>query len=60
MHQFENNSDFARQLDEQDPLKNFRDKFYFPTFHEKTVRYFTGNSLGLLSNRAKKYELPFV
>lgn len=55
MHQFENNSDFARHLDEQDPLKNFRDKFYFPTFHEKTVRYFTGNSLGLQPKTVASY-----
>jgi kynureninase len=55
MHQFENNIDFARQLDEQDPLKNFRDKFYFPTFHEKTVRYFTGNSLGLQPKTVASY-----
>jgi kynureninase len=55
MHQFENNIDIARQLDEQDPLKNFRDKFYFPTFHEKTVRYFTGNSLGLQPKSVASY-----
>lgn len=55
MHQFENNIDFARQLDEQDPLRNFRDKFYFPTFHEKTVRYFTGNSLGLQPKSVASY-----
>jgi len=55
MHQFENNIDFARQLDAQDPLKNFRDKFYFPTFHEKTVRYFTGNSLGLQPKTVASY-----
>jgi kynureninase len=55
MHQFENNIDFARQLDEQDPLKNFRNKFYFPTFHEKTVRYFTGNSLGLQPKTVGSY-----
>ena len=55
MHQFENNIDIARQLDEQDPLKNFRDKFYFPTFHEKTVRYFTGNSLGLQPKTVASY-----
>lgn len=55
MHQFENNIDFARQLDEQDPLKNFRDKFYFSTFHEKTVRYFTGNSLGLQPKSVASY-----
>jgi kynureninase len=57
MHQFENSLDFARQLDAQDPLKSFRDKFHFPTFHEKTVRYFTGNSLGLQPKTVKEYIL---
>ncbi len=55
MIQFENNIEFARQLDEQDELKNFRDKFYFPTFHEKIVRYFTGNSLGLQPKSVASY-----
>lgn len=55
MHQFENSLDYARQLDAQDPLKFFRDKFHFPTFHEKTVRYFTGNSLGLQPKSVKEY-----
>ena len=57
MYQFENSLDFARQLDAQDPLKSFRDKFHFPTFHEKTVRYFTGNSLGLQPKTVKEYIL---
>jgi kynureninase len=34
-------------MDEQDPLKGFRDKFLFPDFHKNEVIYFTGNSLGL-------------
>ena len=57
MHQFENSLDFARQLDAHDPLKSFREKFHFPTFHEKTVRYFTGNSLGLQPKTVKEYIL---
>jgi len=57
MHQFENSLDFAHQLDAQDPLKSFRERFHFPTFHEKTVRYFTGNSLGLQPKTVKEYIL---
>ena len=34
-------------MDEQDPLKGFREKFLFPDFHKNEVIYFTGNSLGL-------------
>ena len=52
---FENTLEFAKKLDAQDPLKDFRLKFNFPTFHEKTVRYFTGNSLGLQPKKAIEY-----
>jgi len=52
---FENTLEFAKNLDKQDPLKDFRSKFNFPTFHEKTVRYFTGNSLGLQPKKAIEY-----
>lgn len=57
MSHFENSLAFAQGLDAIDPLKSFRDKFYFPTFHEKTVRYFTGNSLGLQPKSTKEYIL---
>lgn len=52
---FQNNLDFARQMDVNDPLRSFRERFYFPTFHKDTVRYFTGNSLGLQPKTAEKY-----
>jgi kynureninase len=52
---FENTLEFAKKLDAQDPLKDFRSKFNFPTFHDKTVRYFTGNSLGLQPKKAVEY-----
>ncbi len=55
MSQFENTLNYAQQMDKQDPLKEFRDRFFFPTFHEKTVRYFTGNSLGLQPKTTVKY-----
>jgi kynureninase len=45
---FENSASFARSLDAQDSLKNFRDKFYIPKQPGgEDVTYFTGNSLGL-------------
>lgn len=55
MNTFQNTLDFAKQLDNQDPLKSFRDRFYFPTFHEKPIRYFTGNSLGLQPKSTRQY-----
>ena len=45
--QFENTLAFAKQMDDADPLKSFRDKFYIPIIHGKDSIYFTGNSLGL-------------
>jgi len=55
MNQFENTLEFAQKMDANDPLKSFRDEFYFPNFHEKPVVYFTGNSLGLQPKRTKSY-----
>ena len=57
MTHFENTLAFAQVLDAKDPLRSFRDKFYFPTFHEKTVCYFTGNSLGLQPKSTREYVL---
>ncbi len=44
---FENTSDFAQLMDEQDPLRAFRNEFLFPQHDGRPVIYFTGNSLGL-------------
>lgn len=55
MSQFENSLAYAQKQDAIDPLKDFREKFYMPNFHEKTVRYFTGNSLGLQPKSTKEY-----
>ncbi len=38
---------YARQLDDNDPLRSFRDQFYAPYLHGKRAIYFLGNSLGL-------------
>ncbi len=53
--QFENTLAFAQSLDQVDPLRSFRDKFHFPTFHNNEVRYFTGNSLGLQPKSTSNY-----
>ncbi|PJW20170.1 kynureninase [Geobacillus thermodenitrificans] len=42
--------EFARKLDQEDPLRHFRDEFYLPP----NSIYMDGNSLGLLSKRAEK------
>ncbi len=44
---FENSLDFARQLDEQDPLHELREDFLFPSRDKKDYIYLCGNSLGL-------------
>ena len=56
---FENTIEFARMLDVQDPLKNFRDKFIIPETGNKKQIYFLGNSLGL-QPKATKTELQKV
>ena len=44
---FENSLEYAKLLDAQDPLKEFRSRFFIPKQNNKEVVYFTGNSLGL-------------
>lgn len=44
---YENNLNFALELDEQDELKTYRNKFHIPIIDGKETIYFTGNSLGL-------------
>jgi kynureninase len=44
---YENSLSFAKQQDLADPLKKYREQFYFPQMHGREVVYFTGNSLGL-------------
>ena len=44
---FQNKLEFAKGMDEKDPLKHFREKFFIPIMHGKECIYFTGNSLGL-------------
>jgi kynureninase len=53
--EFKNTEEFARSLDEQDPLKGYRDSFHFPRVNGRPVVYFTGNSLGLQPKRAQAF-----
>jgi kynureninase len=52
---FQNSLEFAKQLDEQDSLKAFRNKFYVPIVNGKECIYFTGNSLGLQPKVTQDY-----
>ncbi len=53
---FESTASFAQNLDEQDSLKHFREKFYIPKqTNGAEVLYFTGNSLGLQPKTVREY-----
>lgn len=52
---FENSLEFAKALDEKDPLKNFRNEFIIPQHANKDAIYFLGNSLGLQPKRTNQY-----
>jgi kynureninase len=51
---FSSDEDFALQLDAEDPLRTFRDKFHLPLGRDgKPLIYFAGNSLGLMPKAAQ-------
>jgi kynureninase len=51
---FSADEDFARQLDADDTLRAFRDKFHLPLGKDgKPLIYFAGNSLGLMPKAAR-------
>jgi kynureninase len=52
---YRNTLEFARKLDEKDPLKEFRHKFFIPQHNAKDSIYFTGNSLGLQPKATLQY-----
>src|SRR5437763_4676763 len=53
--QFSADEDFAKQLDAEDPLRQFREKFHLPLGKDsKTLIYFAGNSLGLMPKSARE------
>lgn len=52
---FQNTAAFAKQLDDADELKNYRNQFYIPQHNGADMVYFTGNSLGLQPKITKSY-----
>jgi len=52
----QNTLQYAQQLDKQDPLASFREKFHIPKDKNgKELIYFCGNSLGCQPKSARKY-----
>jgi kynureninase len=52
---FSADENFARQLDREDQLRDFREKFSLPLGKDgKPVIYFAGNSLGLMPKSARR------
>jgi kynureninase len=45
--QYQPTLEFAIAQDETDPLKSYREKFYFPSLGTPEMAYFSGHSLGL-------------
>ena len=52
---YQNTIEFAKSLDETDPLKHFREQFYIPVINGRESIYFTGNSLGLQPRTTQDY-----
>lgn len=52
---YQNTIEFAKEMDAVDPLRSYRERFLFPTFHPNGVVYFTGNSLGLQPRDTQGY-----
>jgi kynureninase len=53
--QFSADESFAKQLDAEDPLRQFRDKFHLPLGKDsQPLIYFAGNSLGLMPKSARQ------
>ena len=51
---FSTDENFAKQLDRNDPLRSFRDKFHLPLASDgQPAIYFAGNSLGLMPKAAR-------
>lgn len=46
---------YALEMDKNDPLKDYRERFYIPEVNDKPSIYFTGNSLGLQPKSTKDY-----
>ncbi|MCC6634286.1 MAG: kynureninase [Chitinophagaceae bacterium] len=52
---YQNTLAFAKNLDEQDEIKDFRTKFFIPQHNGRDTVYLTGNSLGLQPKSTAAY-----
>lgn len=52
---YEFSEEFAKEMDQKDPMKSFRDRFLFPKVKGKQAIYFCGNSLGLQPKSVQSY-----
>ena len=53
---YKKGQDYAKQQDQQDELRQYRDQFHIPTDDNgKELIYFCGNSLGLQPKKTKSY-----
>lgn len=52
---FHNTQAYAQQMDDADPLKNFKNEYHIPQHNGKNCIYFTGNSLGLQPKSTANY-----
>ncbi len=50
-----NTKDYAKELDNKDPLKSCRDLFHIPKVNGRDAIYLCGNSLGLMPKAARTY-----
>ena len=46
--------EYARKMDQQDPLSSFRSQYHFPQHEGSDCLYFCGNSLGLQPKATKE------
>ena len=53
MMKYEASIEFAQRMDQEDPIRSYRDRFHFPQFNGEDILYFGGNSLGLMPKTAK-------
>jgi len=53
--EYQHSLEFASSMDEKDPLRDFRSKFFIPQHNGSDGIYFTGNSLGLQPKLASQY-----
>ncbi len=57
MNNFSSHANFARQLDQQDPLASFREQF---VFNDPDLIYLDGNSLGMMPKVAQERSRQIV